>query len=207
MKLKLTSSCTHTLLYQEKRSNTHRGRRNFNSFKFYNKNYIRFSQVGILFFSIYNVIHLRKLSSSVVQWSKHTNLANFIHLITYACTQIVSIQINRRMVCAPCLEGSQRSYNIISICVYISRVHRLLGLSPELGQRVHFAEGTNLRCREDKKSSPTDDDDEERLATKDDASLPPILISDDDTRAEGLRGESCENNEYIVYIKWWREKG
>ncbi|XP_026297076.1 uncharacterized protein LOC100576172 isoform X3 [Apis mellifera] len=60
----------------------------------------------------------------------------------------------------------------------------LLGLSPELGQRVHFAEGTNLRCREDKKS-PTDDD-EERLATMD-GSLPPILISHDDTRAEGLR--------------------
>ena len=37
----------------------------------------------------------------------------------------------------------------------------LLGLSPELGQRVHFAEGTNLRCREDKKPS---DDSEERLA-------------------------------------------
>ncbi|XP_016768115.2 uncharacterized protein LOC100576172 isoform X2 [Apis mellifera] len=63
-------------------------------------------------------------------------------------------------------------------------VHGLLGLSPELGQRVHFAEGTNLRCREDKKS-PTDDD-EERLATMD-GSLPPILISHDDTRAEGLR--------------------
>ncbi|XP_026297075.1 uncharacterized protein LOC100576172 isoform X1 [Apis mellifera] len=61
---------------------------------------------------------------------------------------------------------------------------KLLGLSPELGQRVHFAEGTNLRCREDKKS-PTDDD-EERLATMD-GSLPPILISHDDTRAEGLR--------------------
>lgn len=109
----------------------------------------------------------------------------------------VSIQINRvGRVCAPCLEGSQRfqrSYNITaSVCV--SRVHRLLGLSPELGQRVHFAEGTNLRCREDKKS-PTDDD-EERLATMD-GSLPPILISDDDTRAEGLR-MGCENNEYIV---------
>lgn len=26
---------------------------------------------------------------------------------------------------------------------------RLLGLSPDLGQRVQFAEGTNLRCRED----------------------------------------------------------
>lgn len=72
----------------------------------------------------------------------------------------------------------------ISASVCVSRVHRLLGLSPELGQRVHFAEGTNLRCREDKKS-PTNDD-EERLATMD-GSLPPILISDDDTRAEGLR--------------------
>ncbi|CAL7945030.1 unnamed protein product [Xylocopa violacea] len=38
---------------------------------------------------------------------------------------------------------------------------KLLGLSPELGQRVHFAEGTNLRCREDTKPS---DDSEERLA-------------------------------------------
>ncbi|XP_017764003.1 PREDICTED: eye-specific diacylglycerol kinase isoform X1 [Eufriesea mexicana] len=35
----------------------------------------------------------------------------------------------------------------------------LLGFSPELGQRVHFAEGTNLRCREDKKS-PSDDSEE-----------------------------------------------
>lgn len=81
--------------------------------------------------------------------------------------------------------ANDRTISSASVCV--SRVHRLLGLSPELGQRVHFAEGTNLRCREDKKS-PTDDDDEERLATKDDGSLPPILISDDDTRAEGLRG-------------------
>ncbi|XP_076546586.1 uncharacterized protein LOC143305726 [Osmia lignaria lignaria] len=35
---------------------------------------------------------------------------------------------------------------------------KLLGLSPELGQRVHFAEGTNLRCREDKK--PSDESEE-----------------------------------------------
>ncbi|EFN76215.1 hypothetical protein EAI_05611 [Harpegnathos saltator] len=36
----------------------------------------------------------------------------------------------------------------------------LLELAPTLGQRVHFAEGTNLRCRED----PIPSDSEERLA-------------------------------------------
>ncbi|GAB1864640.1 hypothetical protein CAJAP_05719 [Camponotus japonicus] len=37
----------------------------------------------------------------------------------------------------------------------------LLELGPKLGQRVHFAEGTNLRCRED---SPILSDSEKRLA-------------------------------------------
>lgn len=112
----------------------------------------------------------------------------YYHTYIYTDLHTVSIQINRVkegcvLLASEGSQRSQRSYNITaSVCV--SRVHRLLGLSPELGQRVHFAEGTNLRCREDKKS-PTDDD-EERLATMD-GSLPPILISHDDTRAEGLR--------------------
>ncbi|CAL1687788.1 unnamed protein product [Lasius platythorax] len=37
----------------------------------------------------------------------------------------------------------------------------LLELAPKLGQRVHFAEGTNLRCRED---PPITSDSEERSA-------------------------------------------
>lgn len=43
----------------------------------------------------------------------------------------------------------------------VSRVHyRFLDLALTLGQRVHFAEGTNLRCRED----PIRPDWQERLA-------------------------------------------
>ena len=70
-------------------------------------------------------------------------------------------------VCPPCLEGRQCFHcsDRTSQHLGVSRVHcRLLGFSPELGQRVHFAEGTNLRCREDKKSPTDDDGSEERLA-------------------------------------------
>ncbi|XP_076227876.1 uncharacterized protein LOC143175027 [Nomia melanderi] len=46
----------------------------------------------------------------------------------------------------------------------------LLGLTPDLGQRVHFAEGTQFPCREDKQK-PVDlvveeEEDEERLAKR-----------------------------------------
>ena len=69
--------------------------------------------------------------------------------------------------CVPrCLEGRE-CFHSTSQHLGVSRVHcRLLGFSPELGQRVHFAEGTNLRCREDKKSPTDDDDSEERLAKR-----------------------------------------
>ncbi|XP_043684894.1 uncharacterized protein LOC122637083, partial [Vespula pensylvanica] len=45
-------------------------------------------------------------------------------------------------------------------CGLESKNVKLLGFSVDLGQRVHFAEGTNLRCREDPK--PSDDTDDER---------------------------------------------
>lgn len=70
----------------------------------------------------------------------------------------------------------------------------LLGFSPELGQRVHFAEGTNLRCREDKKS-PTDDDSEERLANRGGPAILSRRFSSDETRADangGVNGECYE---------------
>lgn len=177
-------------------------------------------QIRILFSTKYRIITSKKLiypllftylleitEVPVLHLIIAHEFSNFIIIYIHIYTDLhtVSIQINRVkegcvLLASKGSQRSQRSYNITaSVCV--SRVHRLLGLSPELGQRVHFAEGTNLRCREDKKS-PTDDD-EERLATMD-GSLPPILISHDDTRAEG-----CANGVKITNIlyKVVEEKG
>ncbi|KAK2580159.1 hypothetical protein KPH14_012430 [Odynerus spinipes] len=58
-----------------------------------------------------------------------------------------------------CMSSSRSTPNILASLG--SKNVMLLGFSPDLGQRVHFAEGTNLRCREDPKPS---DETDERLA-------------------------------------------
>ena len=59
-----------------------------------------------------------------------------------------------------CQKKKKKERNRRTDHTAFSRVHcRLLGLAPELGQRVHFMEGTNLRCRED----PKPEESEERL--------------------------------------------
>ncbi|KOX76677.1 hypothetical protein WN51_11030 [Melipona quadrifasciata] len=82
--------------------------------------------------------------------------------------EIVDIRVLIGEKTAVC-PGASRAASAFAVAIRtsqhlgVSRVHcRLLGFSPELGQRVHFAEGTNLRCCEDKKSPTDDDDSEER---------------------------------------------
>ncbi|RLU21189.1 hypothetical protein DMN91_005562 [Ooceraea biroi] len=58
-----------------------------------------------------------------------------------------------------CLKPTSATEDLILMKVTSLRV-TLLKLAPTLGQRVHFAEGTNLRCRED----PIPSDSQERSA-------------------------------------------
>ncbi|XP_035724938.1 uncharacterized protein LOC118442853 isoform X2 [Vespa mandarinia] len=67
--------------------------------------------------------------------------------------------------CKRCMFSYKKKSNNIPYGLDSKNI-KLLGFSPDLGQRVHFAEGTNLRCREDSKPSDDTDDESENSTEK-----------------------------------------